>query len=68
MNMKKRLLAMLMAGAMALSLTACGGTDSQPASDTQEQTGDSAQGETPVISVILRTALRAKARMMNRLI
>lgn len=55
MNMKKRLLAMLMAGAMALSLTACGSTDSQPASDTQEQTGDSAQGETPVISVILKT-------------
>lgn len=27
-NMKKRLLAMLMAGAMALSLTACGGTES----------------------------------------
>lgn len=51
--MKKRLLAMLLAGAMCASLAACGG-DTTPAADGGESTGEST-GEGYAIDVILKT-------------
>lgn len=55
--MKKRLLAMLLAGAMAVSLTACGGGDA-PAQNATTPDASGAQasgGEQHTISVILKT-------------
>lgn len=54
--MKKRLLAMLMTGAMVASLAACGGGSSTPADDTQKDGGDKA-GTTSgcSVDVILKT-------------
>ncbi|HIY37834.1 MAG TPA: sugar ABC transporter substrate-binding protein [Candidatus Agathobaculum merdigallinarum] len=51
--MKKRLLAMLLAGAMCASLAACGGSDT-PAANGGESTGEST-GEGYAIDVILKT-------------
>lgn len=55
--MKKRLLAMLMTGAMVASLAACGGGSSTPAGgDTQKDGGDKAQsGSGCSVDVILKT-------------
>lgn len=51
--MKKRLLAMLLAGAMCASLAACGGTTTNDTGDTAE--GGESSGEGYSIDVILKT-------------
>ena len=53
--MKKKILAMLMASAMALTMTACGGSASQSGSDSTADTGSDAAGGNHKISVILKT-------------
>ena len=54
--MKKRLLAMLMTGAMVASLAACGGGSSTPANDTQKDGGDKAGSTSGCsVDVILKT-------------
>ena len=54
--MKKRILAMLMAGAMALMMTACGGSStSQSGGDDTANTGSDAAGGNHKIAVILKT-------------
>lgn len=53
--MKKKILAMLMASAMALTMTACGGSASQSGSDSAADTGSDAAGGNHKISVILKT-------------
>ena len=53
--MKKKILAMLMASAMALTMTACGGSASQSGSDSAADTGSDAAGGNYKISVILKT-------------
>ena len=53
--MKKKILAMLMASAMALTMTACGGSASQSGSDSTADTGSAAAGGNHKISVILKT-------------
>lgn len=54
--MKKRLLAMLMTGAMVASLAACGGGSSTPANDTQKDGGDKASSTSGCsVDVILKT-------------
>lgn len=54
--MKKRLLAMLMTGAMVASLAACGGGSSTPAGgDTQKDGGDKASTSGCSVDVILKT-------------
>ena len=52
--MKKRILAMLMAGAMALSMTACG-SSSSGGSEAADSTGSDASGSGHKIAVILKT-------------
>lgn len=51
---KKRVLAMLLAGAMALSMTACGG-NSASTDDSSNDGGASASGGSYKVSVILKT-------------
>lgn len=54
--MKKRLLAMLMTGAMVASLAACGGGSSTPADDTQKDGGNKASTTSGCsVDVILKT-------------
>lgn len=54
--MKKRLLAMLMTGAMVASLAACGGGSSTPANDTQKDGGDKTSSTSGCsVDVILKT-------------
>ena len=54
--MKKRILAMLMASAMALTMTACGGSStSQSGGDDAANTGSDAAGGNHKIAVILKT-------------
>ena len=53
--MKKKILARLMASAMALTMTACGGSASQSGSDSTADTGSDAAGGNHKISVILKT-------------
>lgn len=59
--MKKKLLALLMVGAMALSMVACGGGDKKekPADDgaktESEDKGDAAEGDTLKFGVLIRT-------------
>lgn len=53
--MKKKILAMLMASAMALTMIACGGSASQSGSDSTADTGSDAAGGNHKISVILKT-------------
>lgn len=54
--MKKRILAMLMAGAMALTMTACGGSSTfQSGGDDTANTGSDAAGGNHKIAVILKT-------------
>ena len=53
--MKKKILAMWMASAMALTMTACGGSASQSGSDSTADTGSDAAGGNHKISVILKT-------------
>ena len=53
--MKKKILALLMASAMALTMTACGGSASQSGSDSTADTGSDAAGGNHKISVILKT-------------
>ena len=54
--MKKRLLAMLMTGAMVASLAACGGGSSTPADDTQKDGGGKASTTSGCsVDVILKT-------------
>ena len=52
---KKRVLAMLLAGAMALSMTACGGGNSASTDDSSKDGGASASGGSYKVSVILKT-------------
>ena len=52
---KKRVLAMLLAGAMALSMTACGGGNSASTDDSSNDGGASASGGSYKVSVILKT-------------
>ena len=52
---KKRVLAMLLAGAMALSMTACGGGNSASTDVSSEDGGASASGGSYKVSVILKT-------------
>ena len=52
---KKRVLAMLLAGAMALSMTACGGGNSASTDDSNNDGGASASGGSYKVSVILKT-------------
>ncbi len=52
---KKRVLAMLLAGAMALSMTACGGGNSASSDDSSNDGGSSASGGSYKVSVILKT-------------
>ena len=52
---KKRVLAMLLAGAMALSMTACGGGNSASTDDSSKDCGASASGGSYKVSVILKT-------------
>lgn len=53
--MKKRLLAMLLAGAMCASLAACGGDTSSAGTETGGETGTETSGEGYSIDVILKT-------------
>lgn len=53
--MKKRLLAMLLAGAMCASLAACGGDTSSAGTETSGETGTEASGEGYSVDVILKT-------------
>ena len=50
---KKRVLAMLLAGAMALSMTACGGGNSASTDDSSNDGGASASGGSYKVCVIL---------------
>lgn len=52
---KKRVLAMLLAGAMALSMTACGGGNSASTDGSSNDGGASASGGSYKVSVILKT-------------
>lgn len=52
---KKRVLAMLLAGAMALSMTACGGGSASSGDDSSNDGGASASGGSYKVSVILKT-------------
>ena len=52
---KKRVLAMLLAGAMTLSMTACGGGNSASTDDSSNDGGASASGGSYKVSVILKT-------------
>lgn len=52
---KKRVLAMLLAGAMALSMTACGGGNTATTDDSSNDGGSSASGGSYKVSVILKT-------------
>ena len=52
---KKRVLAMLLAGAMALSMTACSGGNSASTDDSSNDGGASASGGSYKVSVILKT-------------
>ena len=52
---KKRVLAMLLAGAMALSMTACGGGNSASTDGSSNDGGASASGGSYKFSVILKT-------------
>ena len=52
---KKRVLAMLLAGAMALSMTACGGGNASSGDDSSNDGGASASGGSYKVSVILKT-------------
>ena len=52
---KKRVLAMLLAGAMALSMTACGGGKAATTDDSSNDSGSSASGGKYNVSVILKT-------------
>ena len=53
--MKKRLLSMLLAGAMCASLAACGGDTSSAGTETGGETGTETSGEGYSIDVILKT-------------
>jgi len=54
--MKKRLLALLLAGAMCVGLTACGGSNDAPATtDTPADTSTDASGDAVSVDVILKT-------------
>ena len=59
---KKRVLAMLLAGAMALSMTACGG-NSASTDDSSNDGGASASGGSYKVSVILKTWLPSTGSM-----
>ena len=52
---KKRVLAMLLAGVMALSMTACGGGSASSGDDSSNDGGASASGGSYKVSVILKT-------------